>query len=46
VAKEQEIPDRKKLFVNYGTYSHHEEIDKRLDFLRFFAEKNDNYIIS
>jgi hypothetical protein len=46
VQKEKDVPDRKKLFVNYGTNSHHDEIDKRLEFLKFFAEQNSNYAIS
>lgn len=29
--------DRKKLFVNESQYSHHEEIDERLGFMKYVA---------
>ena len=46
IAKENDSANRKKLYVNYGAYSHHDEIDKRLEFLKFFAETNSNFAIS
>jgi hypothetical protein len=38
--------DRRKVFVFGSLYSHHEEIDERLQFIKFFASVSEGYCIS
>jgi hypothetical protein len=38
--------DRKKLFVNESQYSHHEEIDERLTFIKYVASMASDYCLS
>jgi len=38
--------DRRKLFVFGSLYAHHEEIDERLQFMKFFASVFEGYCIS
>lgn len=38
--------DRKNLFIGNSVHSHHDEIDKRLDFIKFYAQVNEDYCVS
>lgn len=38
--------DRRKVFIAGSLYSHHDEIDERLQFLKFFASVSEGYCIS
>jgi hypothetical protein len=38
--------DRRKLHVKGGPYSHHAEIDERLQFIKFIAQVSEDYCIS
>lgn len=38
--------DRQKLVVRGGPYSHHAEVDERLQFVKFIAQVSDDYCIS
>ena len=38
--------DRKKHFVGGSVYSHHDEVDKRLGFMKYFAQQSDAYCMS
>lgn len=38
--------DRRKIFIGGSLYSHHDEVDERLQFLKFFAKVSEGYCIS
>lgn len=45
-AKEETDVDRKKHFVGGSVYSHHDEVDKRLCFMKYFAQQSEDYCMS
>ena len=45
-AKNVETDRKKLMLVNSGKYSHHEEVDERLQFLKYVAQMTTDYQIS
>lgn len=46
VAEANKSTDRKKLYLVNTKYSHHEEVDERLQFLKYIAQISTEYQIS